>query len=53
MWIQLYYYGKGNGRFGIELILSNKGSFENKRNCDMDGFGVYGKTVKGRLYEAD
>ena len=35
------------------LILENKGSFENKRSCDMDGFGVYGKTVKRRLYETD
>ena len=44
---------KGMADLVSELILSNKGSFENKRNCDMDGFGVYGKTVKGRLYEAD
>ena len=44
---------KGMADLVSELILSNKGGFENKRNCDMDGVGVYGKTVKGRLYEAD
>lgn len=44
---------KGMADLVSELILSNKGSFENKRSCDMDGFGVYGKTVKGRLYESD
>ena len=35
------------------LILENKGSFENKRSCDMDGYGMYGKTVKRKLYESD
>ena len=35
------------------LILENKGTFENKRTCDMDGHGVYGKTVKRKLYESD
>lgn len=35
------------------LILENKGSFENKRSCDMDGYGVYGKTMKRKLYETD
>ena len=44
---------KGMADLVSELILSNKGSFENKRSCDMDGFGVYGKTVKARLYESD
>ena len=44
---------KGMADLVSELILSNKGSFENKRSCDMDGFGVYGKTVKGMLYESD
>ena len=44
---------KGMAALVSELILGNKGSFENKRSCDMDGFGVYGKTVKGRLYESD
>ena len=41
---------KGMADLVSELILSNKGSFENKRSCDMDGFGVYGKTVK-RTYK--
>ena len=35
------------------LIMEHKGSFESKRACDMDGFGVYGKTVKRKLYETD
>lgn len=33
--------------------MEHKGSFESKRACDMDGFGVYGKTVKRKLYETD
>ena len=45
--------GKGMSDLVSELILSKKGSLENKRSCDMDGVGVYGKTVKGRLYESD
>lgn len=44
---------KGMADLVSSLILENKGSFENKRTCDMDGFGVYGKTVKRRLYESD
>ena len=44
---------KGMSDLVSELILQNKGSFENKRTCDMDGFGVYGKTVKRKLYESD
>ena len=44
---------KGMAELVSSLILENKGSFENKRVCDMDGFGVYGKTVKRRLYETD
>ena len=44
---------KGMADLVSSLILENKGSFENKRSCDMDGFGVYGKTVKRRLYETD
>ncbi len=44
---------KGMADLVSELILENKGSFENKRACDMDGYGVYGKTVKRRLYESD
>ena len=44
---------KGMQDLVSELILANKGSFENKRSCDMDGYGVYGKTVKHTLYESD
>lgn len=44
---------KGMADLVSEMILRNKGSFENKRSCDMDGFGVYGKTVKGKLFESD
>lgn len=44
---------KGMTDLVSELVLKNKGSFENKRSNDMDGFGVYGKTVKGKLYKSD
>lgn len=44
---------KGMAELVSSLILENKGSFENKRVCDMDGFGVYGKTVKRQLYVTD
>ena len=44
---------KGMADLVSSLILENKGTFENKRSCDMDGFGVYGKTVKRKLYETD
>lgn len=44
---------KGMASFVNQLVLKHHGSFERKRSCDMDGYGVYGKTVKGRLYETD
>lgn len=44
---------KGMADLVSELILKNKGTFENKRACDMDGFGVYGKSVPHKLYESD
>lgn len=44
---------KGMASFVNQLILENLGSFEKKRSCDMDGYGVYGKTVKRKLYESD
>lgn len=44
---------KGMAELVSSLILENKGSFENKRKCDMDGFGVYGTTVKKQLYVTD
>ena len=39
--------------FVNELILENKGTFEDKRACDMNAFGVYGKTVQRALFEGD
>lgn len=44
---------KGMADLVADLVLQNKGSFENKRSCDMDGSGVYGKRVKKKLYESD
>jgi transposase len=44
---------KGMADLVSSLILEHKGSFENKRACDMDGFGVYGKTIKRKLYGTD
>ena len=44
---------KGMADLVSSLILEHKGTFENKRKCDMDGFGVYGKTVRQKLYETD
>lgn len=44
---------KGMADLVSGMILENKGSFENKRKCSIDDFGVYGKTVKRRLYETD
>lgn len=35
------------------MILENKGTFENKRSCDMNAYGVYGKTVQRTLFEGD
>ena len=37
---------KGMSSFISDLILENKGTFENKRSCDMNAYGVYGKTVQ-------
>lgn len=44
---------KGMASFVNHLVLEHRGSFEIKRSCDMDGYGVYGKTIKSRLYNAD
>lgn len=44
---------KGMASFTSELILENRGTFENKRACDMNAYGVYGKTVKKSLFEGD
>lgn len=44
---------KGMSELVDSLMMEHKGSFESKRACDMDGFGVYGKTVKRKLYETE
>ena len=44
---------KGMAAFISELILENRGTFENKRSCDMNAYGVYGKTVQRALFEGD
>lgn len=44
---------KGMSAFISDLILENKGTFENKRICDMNAYGVYGKTVQRFLFEGD
>ena len=44
---------KGMSSFISDLILENKGTFENKRSCDMNAYGVYGKTVQKTLFEGD
>jgi transposase len=44
---------KGMASFVSELILENRGTFENKRACDMNAYGVYGKTVQRTLFEGD
>lgn len=44
---------KGMASFISELILENRGTFENKRACDMNAYGVYGKTMKKSLFEGD
>ncbi len=44
---------KGMSSFISELILENRGTFENKRACDMNAYGVYGKTVQRTLFEGD
>ena len=36
-----------------ELVLEHKGTFESKRVNNIYEYGVYGKTVKHRLYAGD
>lgn len=36
-----------------ELILENKGTFENKRVNNIYEYGVYGKTIRHKLYASD
>ena len=44
---------KGMASLVNGLILKNKGKFENDRDCSIRKYGVYGTTVKGRLYYSD
>ena len=44
---------KGMASLVNELVLKNKGRFENKRRCSIRKYGVYGITVKHRLYITD
>ena len=44
---------KGMASFISDVILENKGTFENKRSCDMNAYGVYGTTVQKTLFEGD
>lgn len=36
-----------------EIVLANKGRFENDRDCNIRKYGVFGTTVKRRLYATD
>lgn len=44
---------KGMASLVNQLVLENKGKFENKRDCNIRKYGVYGTTVKKRLYCSD
>lgn len=44
---------KGMAPLVNQLVLENKGKFENDRNCNIRKYGVYGTTVKSRLYCSD
>lgn len=44
---------KGMSSLVNELVLENKGTFENKRVNNIYEYGVYGKTVRHRLYAGD
>ena len=44
---------KGMAPLVNELVLKCKGSFENDRDCNIRKYGVYGTTVKHRLYYSD
>lgn len=44
---------KGMAPLVNQLVLDNKGKFENDRNCNIRKYGVYGTTVKSRLYYSD
>ena len=44
---------KGMSALVNELILENKGIFENKRVNNIYEYGVYGKTIRHKLYASD
>lgn len=44
---------KGMSALVNGLILENKGTFENKRANNIYEYGVYGKTIRHRLYASD
>ena len=44
---------KGMSPLVNEIALENKGRFENDRDCNIRKFGVFGTTVKRRLYATD
>lgn len=44
---------KGMKPLVSDLILENKGSFEDSRACSIRGYGVNGMTVRRRLFPAD
>ena len=44
---------KGMSALVNELILENKGTFENKRINNIYEYGVYGKTIRHKLYAGD
>jgi hypothetical protein len=44
---------KGMASFVNQLVLENKGSFENKRIYSIYDYGVYGMTIKKKLYSTD
>ena len=44
---------KGMSALVNELILENKGTFENKRINNIYEYGVYGKTIRHKLYASD
>lgn len=44
---------KGMADFVNELILAHKGTFENKRVNNIYDYGVYGITIKKKLYASD
>lgn len=44
---------KGMSELVNGLVLENKGQFENDRDCNIRKYGVYGTTVKSRLYYSD